>query len=54
MKNIKLPRIGVKTFLIIDEVDMNDFKNYTCKASNKYGLTGMLIKVQPKGNNFYF
>lgn len=41
--------MGVKSELVINDVNERDFGNYTCKASNVYGYSKYQILMQPKG-----
>lgn len=41
--------MGVKSELVINDVNERDFGNYTCKASNVYGYSKYQILMKPKG-----
>lgn len=43
-----MDRVGIKTQLVINDVEVKDFTNYTCKATNRYGSRNYRILLQPK------
>jgi len=40
---------GIKSYLIIKEVNADDFGNFSCKASNVYGSSTANVNLKPKG-----
>ena len=52
LNNAELPRKGVKSYLVIKEVNEEDFSNFTCKASNVYGSSTATVNLKPKGKFF--